>query len=259
MAGNNLHDNVLRTKAPSVLGRAVFVGLRGLDVFWQYHLLSQGWLTRAIEKLGGHAIPESAIWSSSGFLPRPYYAVVLMLSLGSSVKQILAMLLVSEQETPVASAAMIATFNTVVNTVNALLSVWMATCPASSSGSSSLIANPTIVVGMAAYAVGILTEMVSELQRRTFKRNPANKGKPYSGGLFSLARQINYGGYTLWRAGYATITGGAAWGTFVFSFFFYDFAVRGVPVLDEYLVKRYGEPYKKVKRRVKYSLIPGIY
>ncbi|PWY96060.1 hypothetical protein BO94DRAFT_562595 [Aspergillus sclerotioniger CBS 115572] len=246
MAGKKLHDNVLRTKAPSVLGRSVFIGLRALDVFWQYHLLSQGWLTRAIERL-------------DGFLPRPYYSVVLMLSLGSSVKQILAMLLVSEQETPVASAAMIATFNTVINTVNTLLSVWMATRPASTSKSSSLVTNPIIVAGLAAYTVGILTELVSELQRRSFKRNPANKGKPYSGGLFSLARQINYGGYTLWRAGYATITGGVAWGGFVFSFFFYDFATRGVPVLDEYLVKRYGEPYKKVKRRVKYSLIPGIY
>lgn len=49
---------------------------------------------------------------------------------------------------------------------------------------------------------GILLELVSELQRKRFKDDPANKGKPYAGGLFSLARSINYGGYTLWRGGY---------------------------------------------------------
>ena len=51
---------------------------------------------------------------------------------------------------------------------------------------------------------GILLELVSELQRKRFKDDPANKGKPYAGGLFSLARSINYGGYTLWRGGYVS-------------------------------------------------------
>ncbi|CRG90538.1 hypothetical protein PISL3812_07582 [Talaromyces islandicus] len=235
MAEKKLHDNVSRNKAPSVLGRTVFVGLRALDTFWQYHLLSRGWSTQLIERLNGRTVQHSQIfWSSGALVSQPYYGVVLALSLLSSIKQIIAMLLVSEQETPVGSAVMVATFNTVINTVNTLLSVWVTTCPASTSHNFSLVLNNTIVLGLAAYAIGILTEMISELQRRAFKRNPANKG-------------------------YATVTGGIVWGAFTCSFFFYDFATRGVPIMEEYLVYRYGEAYKRIQKKVKYSLIPGIF
>ncbi|PYH53322.1 NAD(P)-binding protein [Aspergillus niger CBS 101883] len=244
MPSNSLRDNVSRRKDASPLGRGIFIGLRALDVWWQHHLLTRGWATRAIETLGGQAVSTSQIVTSTNFTGlQPYYGLVSLLSLGSSIKQIATIIFVSEQETPVASAITVAAFNTIVNSVNTLLSVWAVTSQVPSTLSSSnfsnfLLANPLVAVGAGAYFIGILTEAVSEFQRTAFKKDPANKGKPYGGGLFSLATNINYGGYTIWRAGYALVTGGLPLAAMNFSFFFYDFAARGVPVLDAYLTDR---------------------
>lgn len=93
------------------------------------------------------------------------------------------------------------------------------------------------IIGVGAYVLGMATESISEIQRKNFKADPRNAGKPYTGGLFGLARHINYGGYTVMRAGYALATGGWMWSAFVGAFFFRDFATRGVPVLDEYCSK----------------------
>ncbi|PLB54792.1 NAD(P)-binding protein [Aspergillus steynii IBT 23096] len=233
-----LHDNVSRRKNASPLGRAIFIGLRALDVYWQYRLLTRGWATQAVQKLGGQSIPLSQILAPATLTGlQPYYNLISLLSLGSSIKQIATMLIVSEQETPVSSAIIIAAFNTVFNSLNAILSVWAVT---SQAPSGSLVTTPTIALGTVFYLIGILTEAISEFQRTAFKRDPANKGKPYGGGLFSLATNINYGGYTLWRAAYALVTGGFSLTAVTFLFFFYDFAARGVPVLDEYLGSKVG-------------------
>ncbi|KAL1904189.1 hypothetical protein Sste5344_010090, partial [Sporothrix stenoceras] len=101
-----------------------------------------------------------------------------------------------------------------------------------------LVYSPLLAAGTTAYFLGLVTELVSELQRTAFKRKEANKGKAYAGGLFSLARHINYGCYTLWRASYALTAGGSIWAAVVFYFFFRDFAVRGVPALDKYMMQR---------------------
>ncbi|OJJ35829.1 hypothetical protein ASPWEDRAFT_60025 [Aspergillus wentii DTO 134E9] len=259
-----LRDNVSRTKGPSPIGKSIFIGLRAADVFWQYNLLRRSWGMAIIEKLGGHAAPAIQVLHPVGLTGlRPYYDLVSLFSLGSSVKQIAHMALVSEQEMSTGSAVAIAAFNTIFNSVNTLFSLWAVSSPASSisylSNWKDTLSNPLIAVGVGAYTIGILTEAISEFQRKAFKNDPANKGKPYAGGLFSLARNINYGGYTIWRTGYALATGGIAWGIATFAFYFADFATRGVPVLEEYLTSRYGDAYEEVKSRVPYSLIPGIY
>lgn len=238
-----LHDNVSRRKASSPLGRAVFVGLRAVDVWWQYRLLTRGWGLQLIQKLRGQPVLSTQLWNTTGVLQlQPYYGLVTVLALGSSIKQIATILFVSEQETPVSSAILVGIFNTLFNSVNTLLSLWTLTSqappPASSNFPDYIIANPLVAIGFSAYLVGILTEAVSELQRRSFKKDPANKGKPYGGGLFSLATNINYGGYTVWRAGYALVTGGLPLAVVTFWLFFSDFVNRGVPVLDEYLTSR---------------------
>ena len=48
--------------------------------------------------------------------------------------------------------------------------------------------------GVALFLVGSFLETGSELQRKAFKAEAANKGKLYYGGLFSLAQHINYTG-----------------------------------------------------------------
>ncbi|KAM0453147.1 hypothetical protein ACHAPV_009103 [Trichoderma viride] len=254
---NKLHDNVSRAKKFNVLGTATFIGLRSADVAFQYALLNDGWASKLVQTLGGRSVELAKLNSAGGGL-QPYYTIIAMMALGSSLKQIITMLAVSEQDTPVSSAIVISLFNTVFNSLNSLFSVWDVTSR-SPSTTASILDSPSIIAGLGFYLVGISVELLSELQRTAFKKDPANKGKPYAGGLFSLATHINYGAYTIWRASYAYTSGGGLWGSFVGLFFFYDFAHRGVPVLDEYLSQRYGSQWTTIKARVPYKLIPGIY
>lgn len=232
----NLRDNASRTKAPSPLGTSLFVGLRAADAVLQYNILRRGWGQEVITRLGGNAI--LATDAAGGILGlHPYYATLAAFALGSSVKQAVNLLFVSEQEMPPQSAIMISVFNTIFNSANTLLSLW-ATSSMAPTSAAELSSSPTFLFGVGMYVVGMLTETISEFQRKAFKADPANKGKPYGGGLFSLATNINYGGYTLWRAGYAITAAGLPWGVVVGGWFFYDFATRGVPVLDHYCTER---------------------
>ena len=70
-------------------------------------------------------------------------------------------------------------------------------------------------MGLGLYTVGIVTEFVSEKQRKVWKDRPDNRGKAYGGGLFGMAMNINYGSYTLSRAGYPMAAGEPVWGAFV--------------------------------------------
>ena len=139
-----------------------------------------------------------------------------------------------------AAAVAISALNTFLNTANTLLSIWIVTSAAptniapSASVGEVLLSSPGLAAGVSLFAVGIATELFSEFQRKWFKSRPENKGKPYGGGLWSLATNINYGGYTLWRTGYALAAAGPAWGLAVGGFSAYDFASRAIPVLDRY-------------------------
>lgn len=152
----------------------------------------------------------------------------------------------------VGSGFTIALFNTIFNTVNTLLSLWAVTYPVASGLDSTSFLNtllsPLIVIGLAAYAIALSVDGLSEFQRKAFKQDPKNTGKPYGGGLFSLATNINYGAYTVWRAAYALTCGGFVWRATTFTFFFRDFATRGVPVLDDYMTQRVSliDPYSSL-------------
>jgi len=237
-----LRDNVPRVKRFNALGTTIFVGLRAADAFLQTYLIRNGWAANFITRLGGQPVLPTTVFTAAGGL-QPYYHVISLMAAGSSIKQIATMLYVSEQEMPPREATAISAFNTIINSLNTLFSLWVLTSQAPAPGPlESLLQSPAVMIGIGLYVAGISTEMISELQRTFFKRNPSNKGKPYANGLFSLARHINYGGYTIWRSAYAFTSGGWPWGLAVFSFFFYDFASRGVPVLDQYLSNRVCEP-----------------
>ncbi|MCJ1455121.1 hypothetical protein MMC28_005475 [Mycoblastus sanguinarius] len=256
-----------RKKKPSPLGTSLFVGLRAADVVLQYSILQRGWGAQLIQNLGGSAVafstPREPPLAYLGL--GPYPAIMSALALGSSTKQILWILGVSEQEMTPAAAVVISVFNTVVNTLNTMFSLWTLTSAApqmatqSASITDVITSSPLIMVGLTLYVVGISTELFSEVQRKSFKNKPENKGKPYGGGLWSWATNINYGGYTLWRAGYAVAAGGLPWGAVVGAFQFHDFVSRGIPVLDRYCTERYGEAWVDIKKRVPYRLIPFIY
>ena len=285
-----------RKKAPSPIGTSIFVGLRSADVALQYSILERGWGASLIESLGGRALQASTA-TVHGFLGlTPYATLISAMALGSTVKQLINLLFISEQEMPSAAAAAISLFNTVLNSANTLLSLWVVSSPGSAltSPSASILdvvsSSPTLAVGTGLYVFGLTVELYSEIQRKIFKSKPENKGKPYGGGLFALATNINYGGYTLWRSGYAMTAAGWPWGLAVGAFFFYDFTSRAIPVLDEYCTEKvrfeliyhlnlnllsrlmsmsfanqwasnqqYGDSWLEIKKRVPYRLLPGMY
>jgi len=227
-----------RVKASTPLGTCLLVILRLADVFLQYNIL-RAWGAQAITFIGGSVASLAVDASSSNTilgLP-PYYFGLTLCALGAAMKQIIWVTYTSEQEMPVVAALMIATFNTVFNSVNAMLSIWAW----SSAATQQPLKSISFIVGATIFTIGILFEQISEIQRKNFKSDPENKGMPYAGGLFSIALNINYGGYTLWRAGYACLAAGFYWGGFIGIFFFYDFYARAIPILDKYCIERVSQ------------------
>lgn len=251
-------DNASREKKPSPLGTALFVGLRAADAVLQYNLLKQGWGHQIVSNLGGAAVPFAAPRNPTlaYFGLGPYPALISALALGSSVKHVSWILGVSEQEMTPQAAFIIAAFNTTLNTANTLLSCWALSSQAPQMDTHSatiydvVTSSPVLAVGLGLYTVGITTELVAEVQRKMFKSDPKNKGKPYGGGLWSLATHINYGGYTLWRAGAALSAAGPMWGIIVGAFFFYDFTRRAIPSLDAYCTEQVSHLFPLTSRQI---------
>lgn len=239
-------DHQSREKKPSPLGTSIFVGLRAADTVLQYSILQRGWGSQVTQALGGSVVPFATPRDPAlaYFGLGPYPAILSALALGASTKHVAYTLGISEQEMTPSAALTIAAFNTAVNTLNTMFSLWTLTSAApqmatqSASITDVITSNPTLMLGLGLYTVGIITESAAEVDRKRFKDKPENKGKPYGGGLWSWATNINYGGYTLWRAGYAVSAAGLPWGAVVGAFFFYDFTTRAIPSLDRYCTKK---------------------
>jgi hypothetical protein len=58
-----------------------------------------------------------------------------------------------------------------------------------------------------------------------------------------MARHINFGGYLVWRTGFAILGGGLPWGAIIVSNLFWYFSNLGVPALDAYCAERVSTSY----------------
>ncbi|KAI9836326.1 MAG: hypothetical protein M1837_003414 [Sclerophora amabilis] len=259
---SNLRDNVDRRHGSSPVGKTVFCGLRLLDSLLQYTILSRHVLASFVPMLLGGSLAPPAVSGTTTLLGlSPYQLLILSMAIGSSIKHTFWVIFISQQQMPVGLAFTIAGINTVMNSLNTVFSLWSRTSPYSSTDPSwaSVLQNAPVLLGLLFYITGILVETSAEIQRSRFKRDSRNAGKPYGSGLFGWARNINYGGYTLWRSGYSFAAAGPVWGVTVGSFFFHDFATRGVPVLDKYCQQRYGDAWTEIRKRVPDVLFPGLY
>ncbi|KAJ9640097.1 hypothetical protein H2201_007626 [Coniosporium apollinis] len=246
---------------PTPLGKAVFVGLRALDPILQYGILARGLGSGLLQKLGLDVLPQGLPTHTGTPIDAlglsPYRLILLSMAVGSMLKQNYWLLAISAEEMPPSSAVLIAIFNTVANSLNTLGFICAATSASLNSGST--FPQVPLLVGSIMYAIGIAVELISEIQRSNFKKDPKNKGKAYTGGLWSWARHINYGGYSLWRGGFALAAAGWTWGAIVLGFFLYDFTNRAIPVLDDYCSKRYGDAWTEFKKKTPYQILPFIY
>ena len=244
----------------SPLNKALFVLLRTLDPFLQYSILANGTGTPLLHRLGLRTLPAgSPAHTGFGAIDSlglsPYRLILLAMTVGSAAKQNYWIAAIGAESMTTKAAISVGIFNTVLNSINNYAFLLGAT----SASADATFPQPALLVGSALYVVGILTETISELQRKRFKENPKNKGKPYTGGLFKYARHINYGAYIVWRTGYAIAAGGWGLGAVVAAFFGVQMGIGSVAELNSYCEKRYGPDWEQFKRQTKYKLIPGIY
>ncbi|AJS59438.1 MULTISPECIES: methyltransferase family protein [unclassified Paenibacillus] len=114
-----------------------------------------------------------------------------------------------------------------------------------------------LILGWVLFFVGSMLNTVSELLRKPFKDNPANKGKLYSGGLFKYAIHINYLGDCLWVLGLALISNNI-YSLLIPLGIFLVFVFGYIPKSDDYLQNKYGEQFTAYKKKTK-KLIPFIW
>ncbi len=97
----------------------------------------------------------------------------------------------------------------------------------------------------------------SELQRWTWKKIPASKGRAYTLGLFSHSMHINYFGDTVMFSGWALLTHSVV--AFVVPVLMtVGFVFYHIPALDAYLLERYGAEFKAYSDKTA-KFIPYLY
>jgi len=271
---------------PTPVGKATFFVARAVEPYLQYSILAHGLGTSLLHRVGLRTLPPGlptrtgiSLIDSLGL--SPYRLALFGMAVGAAVKQNIWVTALSGEPMPVNGAIGVAVFNGVFNS----LASYAFLISATSASTESEFPQPALLIGGSMYVVGIVTELIAEIQRKRFKADPENKGKVYTGGLWSFARHINYGAYTIWRAGYvrkrricmhslmyatwslfllttyryAMVGGGYTLGALVAAFFVWDFTSRAIPVLDEYCEKRYGSQWEEFKRKTPYKLIPYVY
>ncbi|KAI5200965.1 hypothetical protein E4T39_05478 [Aureobasidium subglaciale] len=251
-----------RKKGVSEAGNALFTILRLSDLPLQYYLLSSGLGLNIVRKLGGTTISNAVTSPATAIGLSPYHTLVFGLAIGSAAKQIYWCLGVSDNKFEPGFSSMIAAYNTFLNTLNTLLSLWAMTSDRpmiADTWSELFTSRSSVAFGAALYGLGLCTEWWCEVQRKRFKQDPANKGKLCTEGLFGFARNINYGGYTLWRAGYSIVCAGLPLGMGVFVFLAGDFSQRAIPLMETYIARKYGQHWEEVKQKVPSRLFPYVY
>jgi protein-S-isoprenylcysteine O-methyltransferase Ste14 len=128
----------------------------------------------------------------------------------------------------------------------------------------SLLAGPVArpfgalgIIGIVLFLAGSAVNTLSELLRDRWKRDPANKGKLYTGGLFRYSMHINYFGDVVWVAGLAMITANP-WSALVPFLLFCFFVFFNAPQLDTHLSAKYGAAFDEYRKHTK-RIIPFIY
>ncbi|KAF3768066.1 hypothetical protein M406DRAFT_345766 [Cryphonectria parasitica EP155] len=262
-------------KKPSPIATTTLIGLRALDPFLQYQILAHGLGAGILARLGLSTIPLSAtIITGTGIrlidrLGLPLERLILLgMAVGSAAEQIMWATYLSQEQLPMESAFLVSACNTFCNSINSLLLIASATSAALSTwpftislvgGRRRTRISLPVAAGALLYVAGMALEKVAEFQRKQFKDRAENKGRLCREGLWAWARHINYGGHTLWRAGYALAAGGWIAGAAAASLQAWFFARNGMVSLDYYMSRRYKDQWGRYKEDVPWRLLPGVF
>lgn len=114
-------------------------------------------------------------------------------------------------------------------------------------------------IGATMWLLSIIGEGMSDFQLARFKKNPANKGKVCSAGLWNYSRHPNYFfQLMIWVSVFVfAITSPYGWLSIVcpLSIGFLIFKVTGIPMTEEQAVRSKGELYKEYQRTTS-SFVP---
>lgn len=113
------------------------------------------------------------------------------------------------------------------------------------------------MLGLLLLAFGSFLNTGSEVRRKWWKADPANKGHCYTEGLFRYSMHINFFGDMVLFSGWALLTGSlCALGLPLLMTLMFIFL--HIPELDDYLAKRYGDEFTAYAAKTK-KLIPFVY
>ena len=112
-------------------------------------------------------------------------------------------------------------------------------------------------LALALVLAGSYLNTASETQRKLWKRDPANQGHCYTGGLFKYSMHINYFGDTVMFTGWALLTA-TPWALVLPALMAAMFIGFHIPALDAYLATRYPDDFPTYARTTK-KFIPFIY
>jgi Protein of unknown function (DUF1295) len=230
-------------KHPSPLGTTLFVSHRLLDIVIQYCILARGWGDPLITRLGGTPLPLEGAPIAFGL---PFWRLALMaMIVAGNVKGIYYLLCVTENAMPMANSVPIGVFKTGLTSVNTFVFCTSATSAAVAYVRQENLMGgvvggwpPVLVISSLVFVLGVVMETYSEIERKWFKDDPRNVGKPYTTGMFGLARHVNYGGFVTWKTAYGLACGGWVFGVLSLVYLISEFERRGIPPLDEYCQKR---------------------
>lgn len=107
------------------------------------------------------------------------------------------------------------------------------------------------------FLFGSWVSTFSESLRDAWKKDPKNKGKLYTKGLFRFSMHINYFGEVIWVTALALFTDNV-WALCLPAFLLAMFVFYNIPALDRHLREKYGEEFVTYQRETK-KLIPFIY
>jgi protein-S-isoprenylcysteine O-methyltransferase Ste14 len=109
------------------------------------------------------------------------------------------------------------------------------------------------------FAIGLGLHVAADHSKYLFRQDPRNKDRVYTGGVWSLVRHPNFLGFAIWRTAFATAAGGWAFGAFMLIFHGYLFWDTSVPVLEEYMARKYKKQWDVAKEKVRWKMIPWIW
>jgi protein-S-isoprenylcysteine O-methyltransferase Ste14 len=113
------------------------------------------------------------------------------------------------------------------------------------------------ILAIVIFLFGCFLSTGSELQRDIWKKDPQNRGKLYTKGLFRFSMHVNYFGEELWVLAYAVVTRNP-FSYIIPALVFALFAFTQIPDLDGHLARKYGTEFQEYKSKTK-RFIPFVY